>query len=581
MNINFVVFARSPKGERELDRRFSSSVALAAHGSDVEMDSIAQFREGRSRLFCTQPSTPVWSVESVVQEQDTVVSFSMPPAPMREELPYGGWPAYVKQNLVHSFRPQEFAPNYFGARISPEGVDAWTDHMGMGRCYIVETEDYVAVSNHIGSLTKFLNLPPEVDEDALAKFVAFGWYPEESSPIRGVRRVPGASHIRVNSNGVKTESKYLSLEDIYVSDGEPADIGHAASEMMNLNANLSRMSEVPPTVFLSGGRDSRMTCGTWIGGGGRASVITYGDLPREAEVASELIDIYRAGFPSSSEHVTHDIRERSASRVTMSLDERIRSAFLMWDGDAGPVKLRGNVRPLKGRRYSVSGIGGEIAHGYFYNRPGAVERIEKMDSSMQRIEDAFGRPKYFTPDVRRSLDGFFEQKDVKYRSMGLSKFAMLDYFFLEEKMRRMSPQSLSTSSPVPLCTIGYQQMAFRLTIEQQVAHAAPIGIAETSVPGWGSVPAYKPTREETSSVAKTSVRTWQTDAEQFFSYFDRPHEWVDYIREDTINEARRRIDSGEMTEMFESWLLRAIWVDETYAHIRRLRRDWWELEEGF
>lgn len=570
MNILTVVIAHGDQAAAGLESRFQKSMGVAAAASGEELTSFASRRTEAVSVYCSQPASPVWKEGPWVTHNEELVAFSMPPAPMTGTLNGGSWGTYVRQNVLEAFNPSDFAPNYFGCRVRGSEVDIWTDHLGMGRCYTVSNSMYSAFSNHIGALVPFLLEKPTVDDTALARFVAFGWYTEDSTPITEVKRVPAAQVISFANEKVET-STYLDLEELYAGDGEP-DFSGAAAEMMNLNSNLSQMANIAPTIFLSGGRDSRMTCGTWIGGGGEGSVVTYGDLENEAAIASELMSIFDSTRRAPAQQVTHDVRTRpaSGSKELRSLSHRIGTAFTMWDGDAAPVKLRGNVGPSRARRFSVSGIGGEITHGYFYGKPGMIDRIRALPGPLDRLQQVFQRKNYLADFAFDALDGFFESKANKYRSIGLSDFRLLDYFYLEEKLRRWAPQTTNTISPVPLCTIGYQRLAFRLSLDQQIDVEAPLRIADAAIPGWGSVRTYKASPEDASRAAVKSARVWNTDPEEFHSYFDSEGEWAAFINPSTIAEALRRIETGEMSEMYESWLLRAIWISETYRHVRKL-----------
>lgn len=574
MHILLAAHSKNRSVAQPLNRRFAASQRYASEVLSKPIEDFTNCNLGRTLAFTSAAKTRTWKVPSWIDDADGILAFSMPPAPMTDLL-HIPWEDYVREHLLHKFQPERFAPNYFGVRITHGRLDVWTDHLGMGRCYLVETEDWLAVSNHIGCLTHFLETEPEVDETALAKFSAFGWYTESSSPVRGVTRIGAAQHIEVSEAGTEYRT-YLSLADVYSGVGESAQYESAATQMMAVNSNLGRMSASTPTVYLSGGRDSRMTCGTWIGGGADARVVTYGDLEQEAAIATSLMDIFQSTRtdPSSDQDVTHDIIARTGSNVDMPLATRISRSFELWDGDAVPVKLRGNIRASEPKAFSVSGIGGEITHGYFYSKPGMLERISTMETPMSRLEEIYCRPVHITDYTHKKLNGFFSRKEEDYRQLGLSDFRLLDYFYVEEKLRRWSPQGMSTSSPVPLCTLEYQRLAFRISLDEQLAVEAPRRISNLAVPGWGDVPTYKANPEDTRRVAKTAPRVWSTDPEEFGEHVATGRRWEQYVKRETVAEACRRTFSGEMSEMYESWLLRAVWINATYEHIASLARRW-------
>ncbi|MFE7606071.1 hypothetical protein ACFU1Q_13030 [Brachybacterium paraconglomeratum] len=522
----------------------------------------------------TQPDPRMWQVSPWVEStvKESLLAFTMPPALIDRDTTPSTWANEVSDSLLRRFEPGSLAPNYMGVRVHDGGLAFWTDHLGLGRVYVYESDEVIAASNNIGALVPLMKNAPTLDDDAIARFASLGWFSENSTPFREVRRLAAGTAVHVAPGGRSSNEAWFDPGPIYTPDS-PADYESVVTEMNQVSLNLSAMATATPRVALSGGKDSRMTTAMWLASRADAEVFTFGDLPEEANVARELMGIFFESHGDADQQVTHEVsfRSKAGQSDLDPLEKRINNAFKLWNGDAAPIKLRSNVRPLNAKRFQVSGIGGEITHGYFYGKPGQLETIRAAGEPLDRLRTAFARKPYLTPFALNSVNSLIDRCNSAYTTIGLDDFRRLDYFYVNEKLRRWSPQGMNTASPAPLCVPAFQKLAFSLSEQEQVNIEAPMKLANTAIPGWGNVRTYKASPKEAAAVAVRTARTWNTDPEHFATFFsNEEHAWQDYILPTTIHEALARIERHEMSEMYESFLLRSIWIDSLQDHIQEL-----------
>ncbi|WP_434080275.1 hypothetical protein [Sanguibacter sp. Z1732] len=505
MNITLAVVPRSKKAETRLDG--------LTYTAEQELqrifghDSPVVTRHAGVYLYNSDAGGRTWRVPTNLTGNWGHLAFTMPPVSVIDDIDASTWEASITGTIVDTFRPETLSPNYFGALASDAELVVWTDHLGVGRCYLVENEHFIAVSNHIGILTLFSETPVSVDEGAVSGFVHFGWFPNDSTPISGIKRVPPATEIRVLGGRV-FRREYLNHAELFGANSERADFDQTVQQMMTVNRNLDAIVNGTPTVFLSGGQDSRMTTATWLAGGASARVLTYGDLAGEAEVATELMRLYAVDHDLERQGVRHEVKVKGTSTVTMPLSQRLKNAFDMWDGDAPPVKIRGNVRPLNPQSFSVSGLGGEIIHGHYYGTERLRDRIRSSRYPLEYLNRVYLAKAVVTDEAVGYMANFMEEKMAQYRQLKLDWYGHLDYFFLEERMRRGAPQSLHTVAPIPLCVPEFQRMAFRLSVGDKVGRVGLSELVARAIPRWSGVETYKPTLEEAHATQKTGNRLW-------------------------------------------------------------------------
>lgn len=376
MNITFACVARTSSAKQLLPRLFEAVVDDAKRIFGEAKDH--RYLDQNIAMFNADRMSGAWKPSTWHESEGHIFAVSQPPVPVDVDCSAESYWATVAPMIINS-QQSRLLPNHAGMYRRPDGsLQVWADSLGVGRCYYVITPHFVAASNHIGILTYFLDEAVEPDMKAIGRYIHAGWFTGEDSPIQGVRRLRESATIDVSSNGEVVFGEHTDLSLVVGQRDARPDFDEVVDQTRRIARNLDNLSVRTPSVYLSGGRDSRMTASVWLSGGGDAKVVTLGTLQDEADIAQELMSQFEPN-QFSKQDVRHVITYPNPVSITMGLEERFNNAFNMWDGDAAPSNVRPNVRIPEGRSgLSIGGVGGEIMHGYYYQRPGDAERIAKL-----------------------------------------------------------------------------------------------------------------------------------------------------------------------------------------------------------
>lgn len=569
MNINFVCVARTPEARTILPTLLDGVVEDARRIFGEAIDHV--YLDESTALFNADRMEGAWQVPTWFEEGGDIFAVSQPPIPVDHDTAPGDyWTGLAP--LIRSGALGRLLPNHFGIHRRADGsVRVWADTLGLGRCYYVVTDDFVAASNHIGVLAHFVDGPLEADTEAIGRYVLASWFTKDDSPIRGIHRLREATVLDVSPSGDVSFGEHTDLTELVGEREARPDYDEVVDQTRTIARNLDALSVRTSTVYLSGGRDSRMTASIWLSGGSSARVVTLGTLEAEAEIAQELMGIY-AGQEREGQELRHDLTYPNASTITMPLRERFANAFAMWDGDAAPTNARSNVG-IPGRQagLSIGGVGGEIMHGYYYHRPGDLERIARLDHPVAYAARSF-RGTFVTPEVHSSMDGFFDEYYERAVQHGLPGVGALDYLYLTEKFRRWGNQALGSMAAVMLSGPAYVRACFDLDLQEKIDKKFPDEIVRRAVPAWADVEYYKAPSSDSKKSMKKKLSTFDTDPEYFHEVFRNPRAWPQYLEREKVEDLLQKIQGEDALPVHEAWLNRAMWIDHIDEHIADLNR---------
>lgn len=569
MNINFVCVARTAEARDMLPTLLEGVVEDARGIFGEAVDHV--HLDGSTALFNADRMEGAWSVPTWFEEGGDIFAVSQPPIPVdHDSTPADYWTGLVP--LIRAGALGRLLPNHFGIHRRTDGsVRVWADTLGVGRCYYVVTDNFVAASNHIGVLSHFADGPLEADTEAIGRYVLAGWFMKDDSPIRGIHRLREAAVLDVSPSGEVAFGEHTDLTELVAERGTSPDYEEVIEQTRTIARNLDALSVRTPTVYLSGGRDSRMTASIWLSGGSSARVITLGTLEAEAGIAQELMGIY-AGQERDDQEIRHDLTYPNPSTITMPLRERFANAFAMWDGDAAPTNVRSNVR-IPGRRagLSIGGVGGEIMHGYYYHRPGDVEKIAKLDHPVAYASRSF-RSGLVTAETQAAIDGVFDEYYERAVRHGLPGIASLDYLYLTEKFRRWGNQALGSMAAIMLSGPAYVRACFDLQLQEKIDKVFPDEIVQRAVPAWAEVEYYKAQVADSKKSMKKKLSTFDTDPDYFHEVFRNPRLWPQFLEREKVDGFLETIQGEDALPVHESWLNRAMWIDHIDEHIAALNR---------
>ncbi|MDT0212630.1 hypothetical protein Q9R29_01925 [Rothia sp. ARF10] len=573
MNINFVCVARTEAAEHLLPTLFAAVVEDARDIFGEAEDH--QWTDGRVAMFNADRMNGAWLPSTWHEERSEggheIFAVSQPPIPVDEDhTPESYWSGLV--SVVRRGAMGRLLPNHFGVHRRSDGsVRVWADTLGVGRCYYVVTDDFVAASNHIGILTHFLDGPAEVDIEGVGRYALSGWFMRDDSPIRGIHRLREAQCIDVDPRGGVVFREHTDLTELVGARDARPDYDQVIAQTRTIARNLDALTVKVPTLYLSGGRDSRMTASIWLSGGGSARVVTLGTLEAEAEIASELMASLEGTYEPGQE-VRHDVTVPTPGAITMPLHDRLANAFAMWDGDAAPTNARANVRiPGRSAGLSIGGVGGEIMHGYYYHRPGDYERIAELPHPVAYAARSFRGP-LATDVAHQAMAGLFD--DVYERAVGHGRpdIASLDYLYLTEKFRRWGNQALGSMSAIMLSGPAYVRACFDLEPDEKVGKVFPDEIVRRAIPPWADIRYYKAEVADSRRGMKRKLATYDTDPDYFHDVFRNPRLWPQFLRPEGVETFLKTIESDDALPVHESWLNRGLWIDQLDRHVEGLNR---------
>lgn len=131
------------------------------------------------------------------------------------------------------------------------------DHAGIKPLYIYRDAGQLVFASEIKALFASGLVSGEIDENALALYLSYGYFPGRSTPYRNIFKLLPGESARVDSAGV-TFSRFWSIRD------SAPPVSSEQSEAERLDGLLQKsveghmISDVPLGAFLSGGIDSSL-----------------------------------------------------------------------------------------------------------------------------------------------------------------------------------------------------------------------------------------------------------------------------------------------------------------------------------
>jgi len=129
------------------------------------------------------------------------------------------------------------------------------DHLGVKPLYWYDDGRRVLFGSEIKAILQDESVPRELDPEALAVFLAFGYVPSPRTMFKGIRKLAPGHRLVVDAHGARTERywKYVPQIRQGISEAEALD-GYAAHLRRAVERQM--VSDVPVGCMLSGGIDS-------------------------------------------------------------------------------------------------------------------------------------------------------------------------------------------------------------------------------------------------------------------------------------------------------------------------------------
>jgi len=130
------------------------------------------------------------------------------------------------------------------------------DRLGIKPLYYVALADRVAFASEIKTLLSLLPGGPRVEAGALAQFLENQFVTGEATIVEGVRRVPPATVMTIDSGLTIRTRSYWSPSEAPETPADPEEASEAFDALIERVMREHMRADVPYGLFLSGGVDS-------------------------------------------------------------------------------------------------------------------------------------------------------------------------------------------------------------------------------------------------------------------------------------------------------------------------------------
>jgi hypothetical protein len=457
----------------------------------------------------------------------------------------------------------------------PERLVIVNDFLATARLYELRTPSGWVWSNRLAALPLFAGTSPDLDPEGWAIHAAAGWFLGRTTPLRGAAKVQPGATITVEcspSSATVAHNETGAVRRLVApSRGSLHDVaGTAAEQSVALARSIGRLWDVPPTINLSGGRDSRISAAGAIAAGLQARFRTMDIEPGEVDAARQLAD----AAPGA---VELDVLEMESGEPEDSLMERIGAIHLVHDGFANPMggqgaldlPQRGFVAPL------VTGHGGELAHGFYYDsarlgrelRPATRRRlVRRLERSGRQRHNSAREDAYalYLAQVERTLE--------EGREYGVRGPSLLDYYYLAERLPHRAGLGSRNDRYSACVTPAFVRGSFDLSPRQRTRAALHRAILAKLIPAWNGIAFFHGGGGRMRPMKRSRIWERPRHSRDLEEMIASPELWSDAFEPDRIRVMWREAKAGEGHSHYEAAFMRIAWRVCFVQHVEGLGR---------
>jgi hypothetical protein len=448
------------------------------------------------------------------------------------------------------------------------------DFIGAARLYELRTDYGWIWSNRLGALPLFAGTRPEADPRGWAILAATGWFLGESTAIRGVRKLEPGSIVRAQGGAGPvsvTHDRSSRIADL-VSPREAdlkASAGVAVEQSLGLVRDAARLFDERLAVDLSGGRDSRLSSAAVISARVKAEFHTIDLDPGEVDVVRKLLSKARGSW-------RHTVTEVEDTAFEDDLRSRVENLHLVHDGMLNPNSLVRGPMPLPHAGHLppvISGHGGELGHGFYYETRVKLRRIAKrgtpravsqLDKEARRQHSAADESAYaaYLEEVERTME--------EGESYGLEGPNLLDYFYLSQRLAFRSGIGARNDRYSTCATPGFVRASFDLEPRQRLKLKLHRMMLNRLLPKWNDVPYFESAPGSIDTLNRQ--RMWERPgfAEPLREMIDADEVWGDLFDPAQVRGMWDEAVSGEAGPHHERVFMRIAWRSCFEDHLRTL-----------
>ncbi|GAA2878047.1 hypothetical protein Acy02nite_15270 [Actinoplanes cyaneus] len=433
------------------------------------------------------------------------------------------------------------------------------DWLGMCRLFTGTADGITAFCSRPSLLATFLYGSTEPDLEGWRSYAVSGFFGADLSPVKGVRLMQPGQRItgrRRDEGGweLTSETRY-NVDDLVVSgfagQGRPVEesLDLAADAFSGIATSIGKLYDGPIGLGLSGGKDSRLIASSLIAAGHMPKFHTNDDTVAEGETALRLMQILRDERGLQPEHRLAKTGA-PANVLAAGLVERTEKLLRRYDFQF-PSSY--TIRPALDTRLpdefapvNFSGVGGELATGFWYPRVGGKTPEDEVLWRLTSAVPAGGVAPEVIDAERARVAVLFDHA----RGLGLNDLHLVDYGYLVERVRRWYSSAYFIGSITPYLSPGFVAASFGVTAEQKRDFLLHKSLIKRFVPEWADVPFVSAFTGTT-----TATRVWDGDGVQAIS--------------DLVDTAQGPIAQLINRDLVEKTLTTVVRTDNSPEHILR------------
>jgi hypothetical protein len=401
-------------------------------------------------------------------------------------------------------------------------------------------------SNRAAAPLLFAGAQAAADERGWRMLAAASWLIGDATPLRDVRKVGHGMVIEAGPDGVREQATDAVEPLVRTTRTDFRELVPAAcEEAVHQAAAAAELWPGRADVDLSGGRDSRTVAGAVLVAGIDARFKTSDVTPGEADVARELV----AAAPKPMEHRIRKADDSAVKAHTRPLLDRALNAIVLHDGMRHPQKMRGKQTLPRSRPESatLSGHGGDVAHGYFYKSRGDLRRLRLggRRAITDRVMRLFARDHGAArADAYAEARAEVERILAEGRRHGVKGPLVLEWFYLVDRFANRQGVASHAERVSVFGGPAFVRAAFALRPKERVDSRLHHEMVARLVPEWAAIPFFKAERSRMKKVRR--LRLWEApdDARAIEGLIAADGPWTELYDPPRVRAAWEEVKAG-------------------------------------
>lgn len=415
----------------------------------------------------------------------------------------------------------------------------YNDGLGLNRLYILETEKGVFWSNRPSALLIFSNTKAEIDLESWKIYAAAGWFINDRSPFKNIKRVKPGILYKINAKDsklyeiVETNSIQKLVE---LTRNKASSYREIADQMAKELEAFNKLWKVKPQIDISGGNDSRVAAATII----HSNIDSY--TFRSIEDIDE--EVLTAKLLLSKANVDKNINILNPLEYIKNqetLVDRVMKILFEFDGDFATVMINSPI--IEDNHFEsidktlVFGFGGEVSKGAFYSNQRWLDKLSKLggEAAFYRLTTHFSKVGCVSKASLELMNSEIKSIINLSKVYGFINLKQLDFFHFHERLRRWTPIGDMPNSFSPFLNKSFISLGLTNEPEENMEIKVHKNIIHEMQPEWDEIPFFKATPEQSKEKDNKNLRIWQTnDKLAIEKILNQANSWNDVFIEDEV-----------------------------------------------